>query len=383
MGTLSDFVSKIASDALGRIIAAAPGQFVKIMTSAAWCEVTLDSSLFAVLLAYLNHVGTEVWAPATKYDHSLLGGRTVIKYSDVGFFLVEKRLVALIRRESPKSLSYHVGYLRGFDIEKLLNKALNVCPPNKSGLWVAVSKKEGEIGWQCQGTLQEMRKVWLSPAMSALDNDMAQWMSSRKFCTEAGLPWRRGWLLWGAPGNGKSSAIRNLAIKHGLNLCVLSLASLTDRELSTVWSSITHCTPCVVLVEDIDDILRGRQNIRDPQKGFTFSTLLNCLDGAAAIDGVSVAITTNDLEAIDSALGRPRDDTHWNQLSTRPGRLDRCIRFDNPDFVGRVEIGKLLLPEAEARDLAAQHDDVSLVQFQSLCRDRMFARMQGGLAAAS
>lgn len=376
MGSFNDFVSKTASDALGRIIAAAPGQFVKVMMSAAWCEVVVDSSLFSTLLTYLNHVGTEVWSPASRYDHSSQGERIAIKYSDVGLFLVEKRPVAIIRRSHTSSPpSYHVGYVRGYAIEALLNKALAHCPPSRSSLYVSTVKKE-EVEWYYSCVLRGIRHVWPSPAFTALDTDITAWLRSRNRCEKAGLPWRRGWLLWGTPGNGKSSAVKNLAIKHGLNLCSLSLASMSDRELSAAWANITHCLPCIVLIEDIDDVLRGRENIRDPEKGFTFSTLLNCLDGAAAIDGVAVAVTTNDLSAIDSALGRPRDDTHWNQLSTRPGRLDRCIRFDNPDFAGRVEIGKLLLPDADARELATLHDDVSLVQFQSLCKDRMFARMQ-------
>lgn len=72
-----------------------------------------------------------------------------------------------------------------------------------------------------------------------------------------------------------------------------------------------------------------------------------------------------------TAMRQPdSDETQWNSLSTRPGRIDRCIYFDNPDHEARLGIARKMLPEDEAVKLAGEGDGLSVAQFSALVRER-------------
>ena len=63
-----------------------------------------------------------------------------------------------------------------------------------------------------------------------------------------GIPFRRGYLLYGAPGAGKTSMIHSIAGELGLDIYILSLTvmSLDDNSLKSL---IAHLpTSCIVLI---------------------------------------------------------------------------------------------------------------------------------------
>lgn len=78
----------------------------------------------------------------------------------------------------------------------------------------------------------------------------------------------------------------------------------------------------IALIEDIDGVFHGRQNVLRGESGqgsrLTFDCVLNCLSGVQTADGVFTVITTNHLELVDPALGRPMASGD----ASRPGRLD-------------------------------------------------------------
>ena len=73
-----------------------------------------------------------------------------------------------------------------------------------------------------------------------LFSDVQEWMNSSAWYSDRGIPYRRGYLLHGPPGSGKSSFIMALAGKLGYNICILNLAErgLTDDRLSLALSNI-------------------------------------------------------------------------------------------------------------------------------------------------
>lgn len=123
-----------------------------------------------------------------------------------------------------------------------------------------------------------------------LVNDVTTWIDSAAWYRDRGIPYRRGYLLHGPPGSGKSSFIYALAGKLDYNICILNLneRGLTDDRLALALSSVPPHS--IVLLEDIDaafpinrsseDI--GRNNSTQHQSDVTFSGLLNVLDGVAA-----------------------------------------------------------------------------------------------------
>jgi len=74
----------------------------------------------------------------------------------------------------------------------------------------------------------------------AIREDFTRFLGSRKWYVDRGIPYRRGYLLHGAPGSGKTSFITALAGELGFDICVLNLgeAGLTDDRLAHVLSNM-------------------------------------------------------------------------------------------------------------------------------------------------
>ncbi len=194
------------------------------------------------------------------------------------------------------------------------------------------------------------------------------WMKSKDWFLKNKIPWRRGWLLHGTPGNGKSSLSRSLAEYLGIPLIIFDLSDMDNNEFSSGWDRVIKSyTPCVVLIEDIDAIFCGRENVTG-KDGLTFDCLLNNLSGASNSDGVFLIITTNKIECIDDALGRPVENDGTHQ-STRPGRIDRVLELKNPSKENLTKIAKRILsicPQFIESTVEAGIND-SGAQFQERC----------------
>ncbi len=143
--------------------------------------------------------------------------------------------------------------------------------------------------------------------------DVETFLGAKEWYIQNGVPYRRGYLLYGQPGNGKTSVIAAIASKLDLNICVLNLSSsyLDDEILLHLFSEVPENS--LVLIEDIDCVFVQRET---DQKRITFSGLLNAIDGITATEGRIVFMTTNHKEVLDPAL-------------IRPGRCDLEVEFTN------------------------------------------------------
>ncbi|KAI9032894.1 mitochondrial chaperone BCS1 [Phycomyces nitens] len=150
-----------------------------------------------------------------------------------------------------------------------------------------------------------------------LVQDAKEFLVSEKWYSDRGIPYRRGYLLYGTPGSGKTSFVYSLAGELGLNIYVVSLSNkgLTDDTLGELVSGTPN--RCILLVEDVDAAFIHR-NRTDPSatNSVTFSGLLNAIDGVAAQEGRILCMTTNHKEKLDPAL-------------IRPGRIDVRVHFEN------------------------------------------------------
>ncbi|KAI9591739.1 BCS1 N terminal-domain-containing protein [Syncephalis fuscata] len=140
-----------------------------------------------------------------------------------------------------------------------------------------------------------------------LVNDVKSFIANGQWYTNRGIPYRRGYLLYGPPGSGKSSFIQALAGELGYNICLLNLSEpgLTDDRLNHLLGNTPERS--ILLLEDVDAAFS--QRIQSDKQGYasmvTFSGLLNALDGVAAAEERIIFMTTNHLERLDSALIRP------------------------------------------------------------------------------
>ncbi|KAJ3653526.1 hypothetical protein Zmor_012773 [Zophobas morio] len=141
--------------------------------------------------------------------------------------------------------------------------------------------------------------------------DCKEFVGNPGWYTERGIPYRRGYLLHGPPGCGKSSYITALAGDLGFSICVLNLSErgLSDDRLNHLLSVAPQQS--IILLEDIDAAFVSREDTPQQKSAYeglnrvTFSGLLNCLDGVASTEARIVFMTTNYLERLDPALIRP------------------------------------------------------------------------------
>ena len=146
--------------------------------------------------------------------------------------------------------------------------------------------------------------------LETLLSDVRRFQADRDWYAQMGIPYRRGYLLHGPPGNGKSSLAASVAGELGLNICVLNLATpeLSDERLQALLSNLPR--RALLLLEDIDAVFHGRERRSDMVK-LSFAGLLNALDGVAAGEGRISILTTNHPQHLDPALIRPgRTDLH-------------------------------------------------------------------------
>jgi len=144
-----------------------------------------------------------------------------------------------------------------------------------------------------------------------------EWFRSR------GLPFRRGYLFYGPPGNGKTSAIRVMAAHPAVAAFVVDLSAkhLEDEDLTAVFADAVEQGPSLVILEDLDRFFE----LPVGSRRVSLQHLLNCLDGLANGDGLIVVATANNISQFDRALVR------------RPGRFDRVIEFGLPKEEERRE----------------------------------------------
>jgi hypothetical protein len=184
-----------------------------------------------------------------------------------------------------------------------------------------------------------------------LIQEIELWRGNRAWYLDKGIPWKRGWLLYGPPGTGKTALARAFAEDLNMPIYVFNLAEMSNLELIKAWTDMQVNVPCIALIEDIDNVFHGRENVarknavmpflfsrkkddegdagRAPFTPLTFDCLLNCLDGVGRADGIFTIVTTNDISKVDPALGQPRrlPDGTAEFISTRPGRIDKAVEL--------------------------------------------------------
>ncbi|KAG0331761.1 hypothetical protein BG000_010616 [Podila horticola] len=166
--------------------------------------------------------------------------------------------------------------------------------------------------------------------------DAKEFFASESWYAERGLPFRRGLLLYGSPGTGKTSFIHALAGELGLNIYVVNLSSKTISD--DTLSELVSDTPsrCLLLIEDVDAAFVQRES-KDAATGITFSGLLNSVDGVSAQEGRMLCMTTNHLDRLDEAL-------------IRPGRVDVRAKFGKATQSQAQELFIKFFPQSPAKE---------------------------------
>ncbi len=152
------------------------------------------------------------------------------------------------------------------------------------------------------------------------------------------LPFRRGYLLHGPPGNGKSTAVRAMMSSRGLTAYTTRFfdSQIDDSDLDHLFELAVKNRPSMVLLEDLD---RAFPRTGETKSRISLQQLLNNLDGVGTGEGVIVVATANEPTILDPAILR------------RPGRFDRVVHFPNPSIELRQQYLQQLNPGLPARQL--------------------------------
>lgn len=209
----------------------------------------------------------------------------------------------------------------------------------------------------------------VSPAILAQLDRVSIWLKREKWYRSKGVPWRLGCLLFGPPGSGKDTIVRNVAMQHDLPVYALDLSSYDNRSFTEDWKVVMQNAPAIALVSDIDAVFKGRENVAAKDKTrdtLTFDHLLNTISGVGSSEGVCLCVTTNHVESLDPALGVPYN---GHGRSTRPGRIDIVIEVGAMQESERRALAALMLgdwPDQVEPAVRAGEGEMA-AQFQERC----------------
>ena len=209
--------------------------------------------------------------------------------------------------------------------------------------------------------------------VNKLIDEIVHWKMSEEWYTERAIPWKRGWLLYGTPGTGKTSLVRAIAEHLDLPLYVFDLTTMNNENLIYEWKRMLRSTPCIALFEDLDNVFEGRKNINKNsyKQVLSFDCLLNVMDGVEKSDGVFTVITTNQIDRLDKAIGIPQENgrTNGTGISTRPGRIDKVLELGLIDKKCRQKLAERILKEwpVARPEIIEKGEGDTPAQFQERC----------------
>lgn len=180
-----------------------------------------------------------------------------------------------------------------------------------SELWQSIQKSN----WEDVILDAEMKK--------SIIGEVSKFFDSQDRYKKLRVPWKRGVIFHGPPGNGKTISIK--AMMHSLydrddpvpTLYVRSLSSYGGPEysISVIFEKARQMAPCFLVFEDLDSI------VSDAVRSY----FLNEVDGLQNNDGIMMVGSTNHLERLDPGI------------SKRPSRFDRKYLFPDPNMEERVK----------------------------------------------
>ncbi|PVF93918.1 P-loop containing nucleoside triphosphate hydrolase protein [Serendipita vermifera] len=209
--------------------------------------------------------------------------------------------------------------------------------------------------WRYNGSRQKrpLSSIVLEPGVKdMIVADCKDFLRSEDWYAERGIPYRRGYLLYGVPGSGKTSLIHALAGELGLDIYVVSLSAkgMNDTMLMNLMGRIPQrsftrsvtrdsTSTGVPLTKSTSSSSSNSTETDGNSNSLSLSGLLNALDGVAASEGRLLFATTNHIDRLDEAL-------------RRPGRMDVWINFKYATKWQAEGIFKCFFPSLE--DAAAK-----------------------------
>ena len=169
---------------------------------------------------------------------------------------------------------------------------------------------------------------------------------------------KRGLLLYGPPGVGKTHTVRYL-VSQLTETTVVQLSGNTLHMIGAACSVARTLQPAMIVIEDVDLIAEERG--MHPGEHPMLFQLLNEMDGLAEDADVVFLLTTNRADVLEPALAQ------------RPGRVDQAVALEHPDLDGRRRLfalyrGDLDVDERRLDSVLERTDGVTASFLKELLR---------------
>ena len=236
------------------------------------------------------------------------------------------------------------------------------------GLFFLLRRAQGGPGSQAMNFGKSKAKVQMEPQTNVTFGDVAgieqaklelnevvDFLKNAERFTDVGAKIPKGALLVGPPGTGKTLLARAVAGEAGVPFLSISGSEFVEMFVGVGASRVRDMfeqaksnAPCIIFIDEIDAV--GRQRGAglgggNDEREQTLNQLLTEMDGFEENTGIIVIAATNRSDVLDQAL-------------LRPGRFDREIVVDRPDYAGRLDIlnvharGKTLAKDVDLDKIA-------------------------------
>jgi ATPase family protein associated with various cellular activities (AAA) len=135
-------------------------------------------------------------------------------------------------------------------------------------------------------------------------------LSSKDFYLENHIAWKRGLLLYGPAGNGKSSLIKTIISMYPFKPVTIVPGS-NDDAVREAFSYAEQQSPSLLYFEDLDSLLERTMDL---------SSFLNLMDGISTKNGLLVIATCNNIKKLQA------------NITDRPSRFDRKFEIPRPNI---------------------------------------------------
>ena len=236
------------------------------------------------------------------------------------------------------------------------------------GLFFLVRRAQNGPGNQAMNFGKSKARVQMEPQSQVTFSDVAgieqaklelaevvDFLKNADRFTAVGAKIPKGVLLVGPPGTGKTLLAKAVAGEAGVPFFSISGSEFVEMFVGVGASRVRDLfeqaktnAPCIVFIDEIDAVGRQRgagMGGGNDEREQTLNQLLTEMDGFEGNTGIIIIAATNRPDVLDAAL-------------LRPGRFDRQVVVDRPDFAGRLEIlnvharGKTLSKDVDLEKIA-------------------------------